>query len=152
LLLLFSILWCGIVAFISYIGGWHQLAKSFRAEEKIFRVTNWDKGERFRCASMSMGPKYFPTNYGNCLTIHVSCDGIGITVWPLFRCLHPPLLIPWLNIERCEREKYLLVFSRTAAYLSDRHPLCFYGRAGKAIYNSWLQRVGAASSVVRATS
>jgi hypothetical protein len=152
LLLLFSILWCGIVAFISFIGGWHQLAKSFRAEEKVFRVTKGDQGERFRCASMTMGPKYFPTNYGNCLTIRVSCEGIGITVWPLFRCLHPTLWIRWPHVERCERGKYLLVFSRTAAYLSNRHPLCFYGRAGKAIYNAWLQRVGADASEIHAIS
>jgi hypothetical protein len=150
-LLLFAIFWCGVVATISFIGGWHGLAKSFRAEERMFRIANLDEGERFRCASMTMGPKYFPTNYGNCLTIRVSCEGIGIRVWPLFRVLHPPLLIPWHHIERCEREKFLLIFSRTAAYLSNRqNALCFYGTAGEAIFNTWLQRAGANSSDVPA--
>jgi hypothetical protein len=142
--LLFAILWCGGIASISVIGGWYGLAKLFRAEERVFRIAEAEEGERFRCASMTMGPKYFPTNYGNCLTVHVSRDGIGIKVWPLFRFLHPPLLISWHHVEKCEREKFFLILSRTAVYLRNRHhSLCFYGSAGKAIYNRWLQQGGA---------
>ena len=152
-LLLFAIFWCGIMAFISFIGGWHELAKSFPAEENIFRITSRNEGERFRCASMTMGPKYFPTNYGNCLTIDVSREGIGIRIWPVFRFLHPPLLIPWLQVEGCVRENFLLIFTRTALSLNtQRHALRFSGRAGKAIFEEWLQRVGGSSIDTQATS
>jgi hypothetical protein len=151
-LLLFPIFWCCVVASISFIGGWHALAKRFRAEEKIFRIAESDDGKRFRCASMTMGPRYFPTNYGNCLTIRVSREGIRIKVWPMFRIFHPPLLIPWPDIESCEREK-LLFFSRTAVYLNGRrHAMRFSGAAGQEIFSAWWQRFGPKSSAVRADS
>ena len=93
-LLLSPIFWSGIIAGIAYLGGWHALARHFRLEQTTFRISDAADGKRFRCASMSMGPKNFPTNYGNCLTIRVHSEGIDLKVWPIFRILHPPLRIP----------------------------------------------------------
>lgn len=133
--------WCLLIALISLVGGWHALAKSYRKEETTFRIADSSDGERFRWASLSMGPPLFPTNYGNCVTVFVGERGIGVRVMPLFRVLHPPLLIPWNAIEKCELDRIFLVYWRARAYLSDRrYPICFYGQAGKDIYNVWFTR------------
>jgi hypothetical protein len=144
---LVSIVWTCVVAAIGYFGGWHKLAQSFRAEQTTFRIDTPTNKKRFRCASMSLGPKHFPVNYGNCLTIHVSDEGISIRIWPMFRPMHPPLLVRWPDIERCEREVYFLNFTRTAVYLKRvRHPLRFHGAAGREIFAALSQRPESASS------
>ena len=151
--ILFTVIWCGVVGVISFIGGWHGLAKSFRAEETTFRVASLDDELRFRFASMTTGPKYFPTNYGNCLMVHVGGTGIQIAVWLPFRFLHPPLHIPWESVERCEPKRFFLFFPRTVVYLRNRRrPLCFFGRAGKAIFDTWLQQTTSETSPASAAS
>jgi hypothetical protein len=146
-LLMFAIVWSGVIAAIAYFGGWHELAKTFREEHTTFRIAEAKGGRRFRCASLSMGPKYFPTNYGNCLSIGVSGDGIDLQVWPMFRVLHPPLHIPWQAIVRCERETYFRAFCRTVAYLKNqRHPIRFYGAAGKEIFTAWSLKAATTSN------
>jgi hypothetical protein len=151
--LLFSIIWCCVIAAIACIGGWRELARSFPAEQTTFRISGADDEQRFHYASMSMGPKYFPTNYGNCLTIRVSGEGIDVKVWPMFRVLHPPLRIPWQAIQRCERETFFLAFQRTAICLENqRDAVRFYGAAGKKIFEAWSQQQAPKLSGGRATS
>jgi hypothetical protein len=146
---MFPVFWCCVMAFISFFGGWHALASSFRAEEKIFRIPELNQGKRFRCASLTMGRKYFPINYGNCLTIQISNEGFRNKMWLLLRFLHPLLFIPWRNVERCKREKVLLFFSRTAVYLNNRqHPLRFQGAAGKEIFDVYSQQVASKGNAI----
>jgi hypothetical protein len=60
---------------------------------------------------------------------------------PLLRVLHPPLLIPWSAIEKCELDKWFLVYWRARVYLNGRrYPLCFYGRAGQEMFRQWTRR------------
>lgn len=137
LLLLLLGFWCAIIALVSALGGWHRLARMFPAEQTSFRISDPDAA-RYYFASMSMGPPYFPTNYGSCLTIAVGNAGIELRVALPFRFLHPPLLIPWNAIECCERDRYLWCFQCTRLQLiSVPHPLCIYGRAAQDIYDRW---------------
>src|SRR5262245_25875598 len=89
--------WSGIIAVVSVIGGWYTLAKRFRQEETTFRIGGATNGEvkKFGWSTLKMGPRFFPTNYGSCVTVSVGEQGIGLKVMPGFRILHPPLLIPW---------------------------------------------------------
>lgn len=139
---IFLFFWGGVMASISIVGGWHNLAKLFRQEETTFRVSNGSDGrvEKFRWSSLKMGPKFFPTNYGNCITVTLSDDGIGLKVMPLFRPLHPPLLIPWSAIESIETGKELLLFERTSIQIKGlANPIRIYGRAGQAIERYWTE-------------
>lgn len=137
-ILLWIGLWCLVVAAISLIGGWNALAKSYRRGESTFRIAGQEEGVRFRWASLSMGLPFFPANYGNCVTVFVGEQGIGVNVMPLFRVLHPPLLIPWNAIEKCKLDRWLRVYWRATVNLRDlRYPVCFYGRAGKEISRAW---------------
>jgi hypothetical protein len=142
------VFWCLVVASISFIGGWHALAKSYRREESMFRIAGANEGEQFRWASLSMGPPFFPTNYGNCVTVFVGELGIGLQVMPLLRMLHPPLLIPWDAIEKCELDKEMLIFSRVKVEVGVLpHALRIYGRAAQAIESAW-QRLHPYSAAV----
>jgi hypothetical protein len=54
--------------------------------------------------------RYFNSNYGGCLSIVVNQQGLGLRVlWP-FRVGHPPLYIPWSQIN-IHQEKRLRVFT-----------------------------------------
>lgn len=131
---------CVVSICLSLLGGWHSLAKRFSAEPATFRIEEESKGKSFVCASMEMGSRLLPVNYGNCVIIRVDHRGIRLKVWPMFRILHPPLEIPWSAIEGCEMQKAFLLWPRTAIYVSGfRHPLRIYGRAGKEIHNQWSQ-------------
>ena len=76
-----------VIALVSLIGGWHSLAKLYRREETTFTIGDDGPVEKYRSASLKLGPKYFPTNYGNCTTVSLSDRGVGLSVMPLFRGL-----------------------------------------------------------------
>ena len=133
--------WCLVVAMISVIGGWHSLGKTYRAVETIFRIAGGNEGRRFRWASLSMGPRYFPTNYGNCVQVAVDDQGIGLKVWLIFRILHPPLMIPWSAIKHCDLDKLFFFYWRATVWLNDRRqPIRFYGSCAQEIERAWSQQ------------
>jgi hypothetical protein len=135
---LFLAFWSLFMAMISCIGGWHSLTTLFRREEAKFSIGGGTPVERYRWASLKMGPKCFPTNYGNCVTVSLGDDGLGLQVMPLLRPMHPPLLIPWSAIECCRLGKEFLVFDCASVHVSElANPLRIYGRAGRAVYECW---------------
>jgi hypothetical protein len=133
-------LWCIVIAMTSLVGGWHELARFYRDERTTFGV-EMETGKQFRWASLKLGPWYFPTNYSNCLTIRVDSEGIRLRVFPLFRILHPPLLIPWQDVVCCQSERICFLIKQTNIFLRDRptNPLRFFGSAGQEIRNVWSQ-------------
>jgi hypothetical protein len=127
---LFVLGWCGIIAFLSLIGGWHALSKRYRAVQPV-------QGRLFAFASMGLGRSFFPVSYGSCLFVRVGAAGIGLSIFPIYRILHPPLFIPWSAAAECKREKFWW-FTHTAVYLTDfQTRILFTGRLGRAIYESW---------------
>jgi hypothetical protein len=139
---LFIGIWSAVLAFVSLIGGWHGLAKLYRREETTFSIGDDRPVEKFGWTSLKMGPKFFPTNYGNCITVSLSDDGIGLRVMPLFRPLHPPLLIPWTSIESCQRGKEIQIFDRAVIQVQGvAHQIRIYGRAARAIERLWTARM-----------
>jgi hypothetical protein len=78
------------------IGGWAALAKRYRA-------TNAPPGKQFSFQSAQLGM----ANYGSCLTIVVSADGLYLSVFPPFRFGHPPILIPWAEIHNLKEKRIL---------------------------------------------
>jgi hypothetical protein len=81
-------IWLLVSATTSYIGGWASLAYKFRLHEP-FMGQSWS-GE-------SCLMRWF-SRYGMCLTIGCNDQGLYLAMMPLFRFMHPPLLIPWDQI------------------------------------------------------
>lgn len=134
---LFMGFWSVVMAMISFVGGWHDLATRFRRVDSTFRISDRPI-EKYSWSSLKMGPAYFPTNYGNCIKVTLSDDGLGLQVMQLFRPMHPPLLIPWTSIESCTLGKELLFFDRAQIQVRElANPLRIYGRAGRAVDGHW---------------
>jgi hypothetical protein len=88
LLPLIVCVWFAICIVAAWVGGWARLAQSYRAAYR-------PEGRKFRMQSVG----FDWANYGNCVTILVSRDGLYLAVWPLFRFSHPPLLLPWSALQ-----------------------------------------------------
>jgi len=142
-----------LVAIISKVGGWYQLSKLYPAEETTYRMADESTNKSFRWASLVMGPPYFPTNYGNCLSVVVSAQGIRVAVGLLFRTLHPPLFIPWSAVRNCTLDRTLAIFTRATVEITGvAHPLQFYGNCAREIDRVWIARIAPAQTAARASN
>jgi hypothetical protein len=94
----FVTLWLLVSALISFIGGWTKLAGTFRLD-KPFVGQLW--------AGQS-GQMRWIAGYGNCLTVGCNPEGLYLATMPLFRFMHPPLLIPWSEV--CVSQRKILFF------------------------------------------
>jgi hypothetical protein len=90
----FLSLWLLVSATISFVGGWHSLAKVYRTAVE-FNGAKW---------GMQSGQMRWLASYNNILTIGVSPQGLYLSSMFLFRFMHPPLLVPWGEI-RVQRKK-----------------------------------------------
>ncbi len=99
--IVFPVLWCLIVWFLSHLGGWQRLARSYAAGSRP--VT----GERRSGVWGMVGW----VSYRFVLTLHFTAEGFFIEVMPLFRIGHPRLFIPWTAISA--RSSSRLLWFRT---------------------------------------
>jgi hypothetical protein len=85
-------LFLGVAAIISYIGGWSALAKQFRLQSP-FNGVRW---------TMQSGHMRGIAGYNHCLTVGCNPEGLYMAMTPMFRFRHPPLLVPWheINVSR----------------------------------------------------
>lgn len=132
---------CLVVAIVSVIGGWYRLSKLYPAEETTYRMADETTSKKYRWASLVMGPPYFPTNYGNCLNVVVSDQGVRIAVGLLFRTLHPPIFIPWSAVESCTLDRQFAIFTRATVEIDGiAHPLRLFGNCAREIDRLWKER------------
>lgn len=82
-LVVFPLLWCGVLFLLSLVGGWRRLASEYPAGDVA--------PERQTGVWFAM---FGFVNYRGVLT--VGCDGVAVTfrVLILFRPFHPPIAIP----------------------------------------------------------
>ena len=76
---------------LSLISGWRSLAEHYKATQPF-------SGERWHLRSGSMGL----VSYGSCLTLGANTEGIFLSVLFPFRVGHPPLFIPWSEVQSAE--------------------------------------------------
>ncbi len=95
-LVFFSGLWCAISLILSRAGGWSRLAERFPAPVQPV-------GRRFSFQNGRVGL----VNYNHCLTINISKAGLYLSMTPLFRVGHGPVLIPWKEIHDAETQRIL---------------------------------------------
>ena len=94
--LIFPLFWCVVCLIISRVGGWQHLARRYGTDEP-------PGGTRLS----SQSGKVNIMGYNNCLTVHVSDEGIHMAVMILFRPGHQPLMIPWRDIHNMRQESFL---------------------------------------------
>jgi hypothetical protein len=92
-LIFFVCLWCFICFMISILGGWFSLSRRFRDHSAPY-------GETKSAGPLFYGVKMrFRVNYGNVIRLTAATDALYISILFLFRIGHPPLCIPWQEIQ-----------------------------------------------------
>jgi len=102
--LFFCAVWALACFVIGLISGWNVLSNRFSFSKGTFHGETWP----FRSARMR-----FLAHYGNCLSIGADESGLYMSVFPIFRIGHPPLLIPWAEIAVLPGETGLIFKQRT---------------------------------------
>jgi len=125
--LYFAALWLVITGTLAHWSGWVALAERFRSDAPV-------EGDRFRFASGSMGRRWIPVSYGNCLFVTVTPSGLRLSLFLPLRFLSPPLWVPWTAVESVIQKRILFV-SVTTLVLKETWPrITLRGAAGRALY------------------
>ncbi|HPJ71373.1 MAG TPA: hypothetical protein PK636_01670, partial [bacterium] len=87
--------WCAALKIISRLSGWSALAETFGFPGMF-------EGKVYRFQSARMGP----VNLN--LALNLGADESGLYLVPVFffRLFHPPLLIPWSEIEAAPVKRF----------------------------------------------
>jgi hypothetical protein len=135
-LLAFVALWLLATGLASVLGGWHAIAERYAAPD-AFEATG--QRMRFRTILFRRLP-WLPARYRGCVTISLTPGALHIAVPSVFRFRHPPLLIPWTAIARCEEGSFL-GFRWTDMEVRDEDPtIRIFGAAGEAVAAEWQRR------------
>jgi hypothetical protein len=107
-LLVFMLVWVAICAASALSCGWWSLAKRFRARGPT-------QGRRCYLASGCIGEgwSFGRSCYTALLVLTVNDTGVRIAVLPLIRVMHPPLFIPWAEVEFVSEKRGFLVHLTT---------------------------------------
>jgi hypothetical protein len=130
-LVFFAAVWALVISLLALVGGWTSLARLYREPAGIARTPV----QSFRAASLSLrrGAAPLPVNYNNCVIAEIAPAGLHLRPWRAFRLLHPPLLIPWSEIERFEPGRYLFWSTMTIHPRGVRIHIRLFGAAGEAV-------------------
>jgi hypothetical protein len=96
-LLGFVAFWSFVVWLISAFGGWSRLAQHYRDFDNYH-------GRKLRMRSGRLGG----SSYNGVLTIGADFQGLYLAVNPFFRVGHPPLYIPWNDIQMEEQQRFFM--------------------------------------------
>jgi hypothetical protein len=89
----FVALWCASGFFISFFTGWHSLGRRFKRESEPYGETK------------TAGPLFYTvymrwwSHYSSVIRLTAGADALYASVLFLFRIGHPPLRIPWEEIQ-----------------------------------------------------
>jgi hypothetical protein len=97
---LFIAFWTFICFLISLMSGWSALTRRFRAQSEPYGDTR-SAGPFFCGVQMR-----FRCNYNNAVRLTVTGEALFLSVVIFFRVGHPPLAIPWQEIQ-LRRKKFL---------------------------------------------
>jgi hypothetical protein len=123
---LFVVLFVAAIAGNSVVLGWRAFAQRFPA-------TGRPAGDTFHFASAWMRADNLPAGYGRCLTVTVGEAGIGISMFFLFRFLHPTILVPWSAIDSVVDESFFFSRRTVVAIRGFDRRLGLSGAAGERV-------------------
>jgi len=88
----FPLFWVFVLSLLSILSGWRQLAQDYSASSELL-------GDVRRMQSLSMGyTPFFPVNFSGVISLRANGDGVGFSVFFLFRPFHEALFIPYSEI------------------------------------------------------
>ena len=122
----FVLTWLAVAGLLAALSGWSSLATQFRASQPV-------EGERFRFASASIGARWLPVSYGNCLFVTVAPAGLRLSILFPFRFMSPPLYIPWSNVESVEEGRFLFMPFVAIRLVGHWSRIKLYGRLGQQV-------------------
>jgi hypothetical protein len=128
--LFFAAVWVLVISLLALIGGWAALGRLYPDPR-----TARNPVQSFRTASLDLRRGRFPlpVNYNNCVVAEIAPGGLHLRVWLAFRLLHPPLLIPWSQIEHFEPGRSLFWRTLTIHPRGTRIRIRLYGGAAEAV-------------------
>ena len=131
----FSLIWMGVLILLSRMGGWHGLAREFPATGRIQDANS--KMHRWCSARLGLF-----ANYNNCLTLIVSDNGLYMRTNIFLRFAHRPLLIPRPAIVDFSAGSSI-IFSSTKITLNRKNDVAptvitLYGRGLSNTLATWL--------------
>lgn len=88
-------LWVAMCFGLSHFGGWRDLSRHYLA------------GSRFHGRRLHFQGAQFAgwVGYNGAFTPGADSMGLYLSVWPIFRIAHPPLYVPWSEIETSVQER-----------------------------------------------
>jgi hypothetical protein len=132
---IFAIAWFGITGLLAHLGGWATLSPKYRNDNAV-------PGETFRFVSGSMGHRFIPVNYGNCLFVAAGSDGFRLSILFPFRFQCPPLFVPWSDVESVTEKRFLGIFRYAVIVVRDQWPrISIRGRAADAVHRAYVAHV-----------
>lgn len=120
-----------ILGFLAELGGWRELGQLYPEPKGIKRQAI----RSFGMTSLDLRRGWFPlpVNYGNIVAVVVGAAGLHLRVWKIFAFRHPPLLIPWTQVERFEAGQILFWRTLTLIPRGTNTRIRLYGAPAKAI-------------------
>jgi len=107
------ILWAVVSYIVSFAGGWWKLAQRYRSERPLPAHRR----------AMQKGQMRFGSRYKSVLTLASDSEGIYLGVMYLFRPGHPPLFVPWTEVEVEAPKRSLFTTTQVLRLGRDRIPL-----------------------------
>jgi hypothetical protein len=98
--------WSLTCAVLAHFAGWRALAREYPASSPF-------RGRRFHFCSAQFAAW---VGYNGSFTPGADRTGLFVAVWPIFRICHPPLLVPWSEIQvSVEKSRWFTVVLITFA-------------------------------------
>jgi PAS domain-containing protein len=142
----FTVMWLGITGMLAAVGGWSELAQLYREPEGTVRAPV----QSFRMATLDLrrGGIPLPANYSNCAIVELAVEGLHLRTWAVFRFRHPPLLIPWTQIEQVQPGRVLFFRVLTVSPRGVGTRIRMYGAPADAVEHAWRQLAAPAAQPV----
>jgi hypothetical protein len=132
-LVVFPLFCMGIGGLLSVIGGWRELAATYRVEPSALQASpGRTTSGAFRRSWMPL-----PVNYSHCLRVHLFADGFGLGVWRIFSFMHPPLFIPWTVVSDCRKGGFLFMRYTEVSLHGSPIKVMVGGWPGHKLYETW---------------
>ena len=138
----FVVLWLGVVGLLATLGGWNALARRFPDPGDAAR------GNILGLPGTTLGMRRagvpFPVSYKRCVTLLLSSAGLHLRVMAFFRFRHPPILVPWEQVEGMDPGRMLAWRTLAVRPRGSGARILLYGYAAEAVQASWERRAAAA--------
>ena len=115
-------------AMLSIRSGWRNIAKRFPHK----KITD---GRKFHFVRMTLGRGAHPAGYGGAVFVRVSPQGLVLSVFFLLRFFHPPMFIPWSEVNRCVRGQVRFYDVTRLSIRDEESEFTFFGKSGESVYD-----------------